>query len=122
MSPSAAPSPARNVINRFVVPLGAMIIAFGAGWSIGASHADTDWADATVEVDGTAATFSLDGSSYQVDGSLAAWVDTDGTVQRDSWPSCLKQTAATTVPVIMATTDVDGTAVTTVVAVDCQAS
>jgi hypothetical protein len=112
-------SSARSVITRFVVPLAATAIAFGAGWSLGAGKARTDWTDATVTVTGTSATATVGSTTYEADGSLPSWVDTDGTWRTGGWPTCLTDEASQTLPVAIGSTSVDRRTVTAWMAVDC---
>ncbi|MCL2422672.1 MAG: hypothetical protein FWD11_02070 [Micrococcales bacterium] len=113
----------RSIVTRYVIPLGAMVIAFAAGWTVGSGRASNDattgWTDATVTVSSTEATVKADGKTYQFGQSLPGWLDKAGVWQENTWPVCLTDGFSGTVPVLVSTTAVDGTAITTVVAVHC---
>lgn len=111
----------RSVVNRFVIPLAAMVIAFAAGWIVGGRTAETPetgWTDATVTVAGTQASIKVGGATYEVGQSVPGWLD-DGTWQQNSWPTCLADGFSGTLPVLVSDTAVDGTSIKVVVAVDC---
>ena len=120
MSTPTAPSPAwRSIVRRFVIPLGAMVIAFAAGWLAGAGSAGgTDWTDAAVTVDGAEATARVDGTTFAIPQVVPGWLD-DGTWRDSSWPTCLTDGFSGTLPVLVSETRVDGTSIKTIVAVDC---
>ncbi len=119
-TPTPTPPLWRSLVRRFVIPLGAMIIAFAAGWTVGGGRtAGTDWTDAAVTVTGTQASIKVDDASFKVGQVVPGWLDADGTWQENSWPSCLKDGFSGTLPVLVSDTTVDGTSIKTVVAVDC---
>ncbi|MCL2465845.1 MAG: hypothetical protein FWF02_07210 [Micrococcales bacterium] len=115
----------RSAVSRFVIPLGAMVIAFAAGWTVGAGRASdntptTGWTDATVTVTGTQAKVKADGSTFEFGQSVPGWLDKDGKWQENTWPACLADGFSGTVPVLVSTTVVDSTSITAVVAVNCR--
>ncbi|MCL2850052.1 MAG: hypothetical protein FWE61_08420 [Micrococcales bacterium] len=124
MTASTPTPPAwRSIVSRFVIPLGAMVIAFAAGWTVGNGHSTAeptaDWIDAKVVVTDTVANVKVGSATYEVGQSVPGWVDEAGTWQANGWPACLPDGFSGTVPVLVSSTTVDNTTITAVVAVSC---
>ncbi|MCL2455559.1 MAG: hypothetical protein FWD18_09730 [Micrococcales bacterium] len=122
MSTPATPSAGRAVISRVIVPLAAMVIAFGAGWTISAGQQKVDWTDATVSVQGTSVSVQTGQRTVRAAETVPAWVDTDGTWRDQTWPACLPDGFSGTLPVAVTSATVANKTVTVLVAVDCRAS
>lgn len=122
-----APSPAggSELVRRLVVPLAAMTIAFGAGWSLGAGRQSSpQWQVATVTVEGSTASADVGGSTYPIGASVPLWVDDEGATHTAGRPTCLDSLdgAAGSFPVVVQQLTVDTEQVEAVVALDCRAS
>ncbi|WP_159808160.1 hypothetical protein [Cellulomonas citrea] len=114
-----------ELVRRLVVPLAAMTIAFGAGWSVGAGRQPaTDWQVATVSVDGGTARATVGKSTFEIGSSVPVWIGTDGATHTAGHPACLDSTdgGSGSHKVVVGTITADGKKVDAVVAFDCRAS
>lgn len=117
MSSSA---PNRSVLNRYIIPLAAMAIAFAAGWSLGASRQKVEWVDADVKVTDSIVTATVDNVTYTTTTELSMWIDEDGQTQTTGTPSCLTDGFDDTLSVAVGTALVSSTKTTVLIGVDCQ--
>lgn len=114
-----------ELVRRLVVPLAAMTIAFGAGWSLGAGRQDsTDWQVATVTVDGDGATAAVGGDTLELGSSVPLWIGSDGATHTAGWPACLDSLdgSSGSFAVVVDEVTIDKEQVAAVVALDCRAS
>ena len=113
-----------ELVRRLVVPLAAMTIAFGAGWSVGSGRqATTDWQVATVSLDGGTARATVGKSTLEIGSSVPVWIGANGATHTASHPDCLDSTDAGpgSHKVVVGTVTTDGKKVDAVVAFDCRA-
>lgn len=121
MTTSARPG-AGGLVRRLIVPLAAMIIAFGAGWSLGAGNQKASWQDAKVKVTGTTAEVTTDGTTYPIDGGVPSWIDTKGGQHSGGWPACLTALdgSSGSLKVVVSNLTVGKSTIDAVMAVDCR--
>jgi hypothetical protein len=111
-----------ELVRRLIVPLAAMIIAFGAGWSVGSGGQRPTWQPAEVKVAGTTATVTVNGTSYSVTGAVPAWIDADGNRHASDWPTCFTTLdgSSARLKVVVSTLSIDKQSIDAVMAVDCR--
>jgi hypothetical protein len=123
MSEAESVSPGRAVIKKIVVPLMAMVIAFGAGWTVGAGRQNIAWADGAVTVSDNTITVKV-GETTVMTNQPPAWVASSGAWHETGWPDCLGTlgTFEGTLPVVVTTSRVDGQDISTLLAIKCEGS
>lgn len=121
MTASARPG-GGELVRRLVVPLAAMTIAFGAGWSLGSGNQRASWQEAKVAVSGSTATVTTGGTAHPVEGSVPSWIDAQGGSHGAGWPACFTDLdgSSATLKAVVTSVKIDKATVDAVVAVDCR--
>lgn len=110
----------KPLLAAFVV----FLLLFGGvfGFMLGGNKSQPRWQQVPATVDAAAQTAEFQGSSftYRISASVA-WIDTSGEFQAAGWPVCLTdRTTSARLLVPGRSTDVEGTEIRPVFAVDCR--